>query len=318
MVEQRLRAMARDFGADVDWRLFEQLFRDRLDRDIKVSRALEANFLGPQGAEAPSDFERLTRAHVDAYRARLTGNLESEVFKQKKRLADAQRSLQTKETKRAREDERIAQNKIDTALRRLADLKRTEPLERDRRIFPLYYAPVLVEDDDKRWIRPMRYTCRLAGKPASYDVRYPGTYNARRDNFGGFWKALYGHHHAILVITSFFENVASNVYEKRELKSDEKPRNLVLHFDPEPRTEMLVACLWSHWTGKGEPELNSFAAITDDPPPEIAATGHNRCVIPIKRENLDTWLRPESVSLERLDAILSDRERPFYEHRIAA
>ena len=318
MVEQHLRSIAKDFGAEVDWPMFEELFRSRLERDIKVSRALEANFFGPASAHSPNGLERLTREHIEAYRTRLTGNLESELFKQKKRLADAERSLKVKETQRAREEARIAQNKIDAALNRLSDLKRTEPFERDRRIFPMYYAPVVVGEDDRRWIRPMRYTCRLPGKPANYDVRYPGTYNARRDNLGGFWKSLYGHHHAILVITSFFENVASNLYEKRALKPDEKPRNLVLHFDPEPRTPMLVACLWAHWTGKDGPELFSFAAITDDPPPEIAATGHNRCVIPVKPQNLDEWLRPEGVRLERLEEILSDRERPFYEHRIAA
>ena len=38
---------------------------------------------------------------------------------------------------------------------------------------------------------------------------------------------------------------------------------------------MYVACLWSHWQ-EGNEELDSFAAITDEPPPEIAAAGHDR------------------------------------------
>ena len=318
MVEQRLHSLARGLDAEVDWGMFEELFRRRLEREIKVSRALEAHFVSEALGGTASDAERLAREHIEVYRAKRVESLETEIFHQKRRLADAQRSLKGKETRRAREDERIAGNKIETALSRLVDLKRTEALERDRRIFPLYYAPLLVEESGRRWIRPMRYTCRLPGKPASYDVRYPGTYNARRDNLGGFWKALYGHHHAILVITSFFENVASNLYEKRDLKPGEKPGNLVLHFDPRPPTEMLVACLWARWTGKDEPELHSFAAITDEPPPEIAAAGHNRCVIPIRRKHLEEWLRPEGVSPERLEELLSDRERPFYEHRIAA
>ncbi len=62
----------------------------------------------------------------------------------------------------------------------------------------------------------------------------------------------------------------------------------------------------------------ALEAITDEPPPEIAATGHNRCVITLRRSNVDGWLAPEGVSLDRLDRILIDRERPFYEHRIAA
>jgi putative SOS response-associated peptidase YedK len=64
--------------------------------------------------------------------------------------------------------------------------------------------------------------------------------------------------------------------------------------------------------------LYSFAAITDEPPPEIAAAGHDRCIIPIKRENVDAWLQPDPGNLAALYAILDDRDRPYYEHRLAA
>ena len=78
---------------------------------------------------------------------------------------------------------------------------------------------------------------------------------------------------------------------------------------------MLVACLWSHWQ-EGE-SLLSFAAITDELPAEVAAAGHDRCIIPIKPENVHTWLSP-SNNLAESYAILDDRERPYYEHRLAA
>jgi putative SOS response-associated peptidase YedK len=81
---------------------------------------------------------------------------------------------------------------------------------------------------------------------------------------------------------------------------------------------MTVACLWSHWTGEGEPALDSFAAITDEPPPEVLATGHTRCVISLKEENVPEWLAPARVDKGRLEEILSDRQAPVYEHRIAA
>ena len=55
---------------------------------------------------------------------------------------------------------------------------------------------------------------------------------------------------------------------------------------------MFVACLWDHWQKAGASDLYSFAAITDDPPPEVAATGHNRCIIPLKPQNLSAWLTP--------------------------
>jgi putative SOS response-associated peptidase YedK len=75
--------------------------------------------------------------------------------------------------------------------------------------------------------------------------------------------------------------------------------------------------VWSEWRAEGE-SLLSFAAITDEPPPEVAAAGHDRCVIPIKPENVDAWLRAGPNDLAAMYAILDNRERPYYEHRLAA
>jgi hypothetical protein len=123
---------------------------------------------------------------IDHFNQRQSTQLEEALFAQRKRLADAERSLQTKPTKAAAESQRIATSKIDAALRRLDDLPRTEPKARDGRIFPGHYAPVLIEEDGERVVKPMRYQCRPAGKPAMYDCKYADTYNARRDNLGGF------------------------------------------------------------------------------------------------------------------------------------
>ena len=83
---------------------------------------------------------------------------------------------------------------------------------------------------------------------------------------------------------------------------------------------MLVACLWSHWTDpKGkEPDLLSFAAITDEPEPEVAAAGHDRTIINIKPEHIDAWLDPEASDLATMQAIFDDKQHPYYEHRKAA
>jgi putative SOS response-associated peptidase YedK len=92
----------------------------------------------------------------------------------------------------------------------------------------------------------------------------------------------------------------------------------VLEFSPRPRHDMLVACLWSRWSAPGEPDLLSFAAITDEPPPEVQAAGHDRCIVPIKPEHVDAWLTPGRGQLAEQHAILDDRDRPYYEHRLAA
>jgi hypothetical protein len=64
--------------------------------------------------------------------------------------------------------------------------------------------------------------------------------------------------------------------------------------------------------------LTDSALLVRKTPPEVAATGHNRCIIAIQPENVGEWLNPAGVSRSRLEAILSDRQCPFYEHRIAA
>lgn len=314
MVEQRLKSLGLRFKARIDTPRFEDLFRRRLEDDgIKIGKALEANFEAP---ETPA--EREIKRLIDEYRARKAAQWEAELFKQKKRLADAERALAVKETRRAREDQRIAGNKIDWYLRKLAELRRTTAEPSDARIFPFWFAPVVVAEGHELVIRPMRYHCRPHGKPAWYDRRYDGLYNARRDSLDKFWKALYGHRHAVMVVSSFFENVARHDFEHRALRPGEKEQNLVLHFNPRPAQDMLVACLWDHWESAGAPDLYSFAAITDDPPPEVAATGHNRCLIPLKPENLQKWLHPEGLDRAQLDALLDDRERPYYEHELAA
>jgi len=154
--------------------------------------------------------------------------------------------------------------------------------------------------------------------PPTMIFAFLAPYNARRDSLGEFWNRVYGRHHAVLVITGFYENVPRHLYEHRDLRPGEDKQNLVLEFDPRPRKEMLVACVWDRWTQAGAPDLDSFAAITDEPPEEIAATGHQRCVISLREENLEQWLTPAGVSRERLEAILSERDAPYYEHQIAA
>ena len=313
-IEAEYRKYVRAFGADIDIRAFVQLYWNRAQgAKVKLPKAMDAGFASPA-----NDDEREILAMIQAYNAEQAGKLEQELFKQKKRLADAERTLQSKTTKAATESRRIATDKIAWTLGKLADLRRSELTGEDARIFPGWYAPVLVVEDGRRVLKPMRYQCRPAGKPAINDVRFPGTYNARRDSLGSYWKDLFGHRHGVILADAFYENVSRHAMEGRELAPGEKEENVILEFRPKTHDRMLVACLWSHWQGAGEPELLSFAAITDEPPAEVAAAGHDRCIIPIKPEHLDAWLNPDPDNLAALYAILDDRERPYYEHRLAA
>ena len=313
-VQEDYRWYVRTYGVKISIEDFVHLYTARMsDAKIKIAKAMDAAFVDPK-----SENERAVKSLIDEYNTAQATKLEQDLFKQKKRLADAQRTLQTKSTKAATESARIAASKIDWSLGKLADLRRSDLKDDDSRIFPGWYAPVMIWENGQRVVKPMRYQCRPAGKPSFYDVKYPGTYNARRDNLEGFWKGQFGYTHGLVVANAFYENVSRHSLERRELAEGEKEENVILQFKPRPVQNMLIACLWSKWEGPGEPELLSFAAITDEPPPEVAAAGHDRCIIPIKAENIDAWLNPDPKNLDALYAILDDRERPYYEHRMAA
>lgn len=313
-VIQDYRRYLRDYGVRLELKeFFEIFYRRRHGGKVSISKAMEDAFLSSSGEEF-AEIQSL----IKGYREEEALRLEAEIFEQRTRLVEAERKLQVKVTKGAAENKRIAGNKIEQRLQWLADLRRQEPKERDSRIFPGWYALVMVIENGERKILPMRYQCRPAGKPAFVDVKLPGLYNARRNSLSNFWRDLWGHSHGIVVGYAFYEHVNRHRAEGRELQPGEEVQDVILEFRPRPAQEMHVACLWSRWTAPGEPDLLSFAAITDEPPPEVAAAGHDRCIIPINPANVEAWLTPEGRSLDALDAILEDRARPYYEHRLAA
>ena len=299
------RKFQRQTGARMDVEEYVRLFWRDLGKDPgpkrpKVPRAMEIDILKNGPAEVAALIRAWDADEMDA--------LSKELFKQKKRVADGERTLRLKLTKKAHDDIRIGTDKMGRIQARIDALKRTEPKASDSRMFPGYYVPVMVMEGGARVVKPMRYQCRPAGKPSFYDTKFPGTYNARRDSLEGFWKGLFGHQHAVMVADVFYENVEVD------------GKNQVLAFTPRDAEPMLIACLWSHWTdpaGKA-PDLLSFAAITDEPEPEVAAAGHDRTIINIKPEHLDAWLRPEGSTIEALQAIFDDKRHPYYEHREAA
>lgn len=312
-VIQMARKLSRQLGIRLDYDEIEKLFFRRIeDPGISISRGFEANFDDPT-----TEQERRIKGAIDEHRSRVASKLEKDLFTQKTRLVNAQRSLSTKETKKAREDVRIASTKIDTLTAKLSRLRSSEPNEEDNRIFPFVYAGMIVKKDGRNLLTPMRYHCRPAGKAPYIDRQFPGLYNARRDNLEKFWGEQFGSHHAILVVESFYENVKRHTMEHRALSAGEAEENVVLQFKPEPAQSMYIACLWSHWTDPKEPDLRGFAAITDEPPADVAAAGHDRCIINLKPEHVEAWLTPANRSTAELQALLSDRAIPMFQHEVS-
>lgn len=302
MVWQSLMEYTRETGAPPDFEQFERLFAQRLtDKSIRIPRGFERNFDNPKSA-----VEKRIKDSIDQHRTTVITKLEQDLFAQKKRLADAERKLKVKETKVALNEQRIASTKIETFLEKLSLLKGTQPHADDSRIFPLTYSPIIVKRGGENVLRLARYHLRQKDKPASIDRESPGLYNARRDNLERYWRREFGHSHALMIVHSFFENV------ERDGKS------VVLHFTPRPTHQMLVACLYAEWSDPKEGELLSFAAITDEPPPEVARAGHDRMIVNVKSEHLDAWLTPAGRTRDELQTILSDRQAPYYEHEVMA
>lgn len=311
------RHFVREQDASISLKRFAELFWEKRQDGqwTKLPKAMREAFRRPRG-ESEFELAKLVaegdREQADRY--------EAELCAQRERLARAEALLAgSRPTKKAANDQRIAGNKIEAAQRNLDDLLRKEPVARDARIYPGQYAPLMIAHEGRRVVVPMRYQCRMPNWSEAVERKYPGTYNARRDKLESSWDKLFGYRHGIMIVTRFYENVARHKMEGRELAPGEKEENVVLAFDPQPAQDMLIACLWnlSPSADHGS-DLFSFAAITDDPPAEVAAAGHDRCIIPIKPEHIDAWLAPDPANRAALYEILEDRARPFYEHRLAA
>jgi len=240
---------------------------------------------------------------------------------QQQRLDKAEEKLASpKPTKAAANDKRIATDKIEAGRGKLASLGKPASADGIDRIWPGHFAPVLMRDPvtGERVIVPMRYRCRLPGWTEADEREKPGTYNARRDKLTTVWRKLLGSRHALMVVDRFYESVWLHANQQRELVPGEREQNIEILFTPKPRQELYVACLWNHTEGEGDdPGFYSFAAITSDPPHEVAIAGHDRCIVAIKPENIDAWLRPDPKNIAASLAILDDPVNLYYEHEIA-
>lgn len=225
-----------------------------------------------------------------------------------------------KPTKKAENELRVSTNKILAAQRKLDDMAAPPSADGIDRIWPGHFAPVLIRDPEsgERLIVPMRYRCRLPGWTAADESEKPGTYNARRDKLSTVWRNVFGVHHGLIAASRFYESVRLHDLQQRTLAPGEREQNVELMFTPQGGDDLLIACLYTRTDDDGdEPTFYSFAAITDDPPPEVAAAGHDRCIVTIREEDIGAWLDPRATGRGELLAILDRAQHPYYEHELA-
>lgn len=309
MVEQRIKSLGIRFKARIDYGAFADLFRRRLtDPSIKIARALEDQFANPE-----DDLHRSIWAYIETYRAERARLLGQALAQQRKRLRGSQLSLAGLESPGPADHESVVTKKIRALDRQVENLQRSAPVESDSRIFPFWYFPAVISRAGERVIVPVRYHCRLAAEPADVDRRLPGLYNARRDSLTGYWKTLFGRQHALCVVQRFFEHVPRHRYQKREPLPGEVG-SIVVAYQPTGVDDLSVACLWDEWTAPDQPSLLSLATITDVPPPDVAATGHDRFVVPLTSEAAEHWLDPDSRGPDQLRSLLDARQVTGFSH----
>ena len=73
----------------------------------------------------------------------------------------------------------------------------------------------------------------------------------------------------------------------------------------------LLGLLGSILLGSTDAVAQSQFPRTDEPPPEVAAAGHDCCIIPLRRERLDEWLNPEPRSFWGLGDSEMKRYAPY-------
>ncbi|MBL7716329.1 MAG: SOS response-associated peptidase family protein [Bdellovibrionales bacterium] len=308
LVTQNAKDLGLAFDARIQLQQFDDLFTARLNGyGAKIPRGIEASFL-----ERPTSLVELNIAkNIRAYHQLELAQLEKELLENEDRLAGAERSLMAKVTKKAQNDQRIALGKMERLKVKIDVLRSGSISETDSRIYPGHYASLVYQKDGQRWVAPFRYLLRPKGFQEDFDKKYSGCYNARRDNLGGsFWKPIFGRNHGVFQMKSFWENV------KRTVDGTES-KNVVLRFDPQDSDRMIVPCIFDLNT-EGKFPLWSFALITDEPNPEVAAAGHDRTPIILKPENLERWLKTPETDLNLFQAVLEDKKSTFFQHVVAA
>jgi putative SOS response-associated peptidase YedK len=202
--------------------------------------------------------------------------------------------------------------------------------ESDNRVFPGYFASVIVIDDGKRVFKPMRYRVRPQGSKEEIPDKF-GVYNARIDSLETkkTWQPLFMRKHGLVPFTNFYEWVADPIEkndlglfnfldeaEKKDLGENPNAKRKLISFSPEGRDIMWSPCLWDEWTSEnGEISFKSFAIITDDPPPEVEIMGHDRCPIFLKQEYISEWLNPSSSNADEIFEILNQKENVKFSYR---
>lgn len=303
-LKQEFRSLQRRYRGRLEWDDFLELVRQRergyeFDFDLKIPEELIAGLID-LGGTAAKEIELLQRRHKVTEGRRL-----------EEALTDAQMELRLAQDKLAAKATKTAQSAVDTKGRKVLRAQKAvemalAPPGSDYRIYPFYFAPILLEHGGQRLIVPARY--RILPRTG---VEVPGQYNvfnARRDSLQSArnWKPLFSKKHALFPFQRFFEWVARD------------GGKVEISFNPDGHDGMHAAALYEEYNHPELGIIRSFAMVTDQPPPEVAAAGHDRCPVFLQESLIGEWLSPAGKPLDQLDALLDHKEPTYYSHARAA
>ncbi len=299
MIEESYREYCRTFNVQLDWDEWLRLFHAReKDLSLKIPDGTAEQLIAFGGNEA-MEIRRSQVAYRELDALRIKLELQT--------VEDALREIEARKPGKTRDKDLGVKNRKREKL--LAALNPPSYDSGAVRIYPYQFAPVIrIGADGRRLLSPMRY--RVLPRtgvevPPKYNV-----FNARRDSLMGpdaarTWRPLFGSLHALFPFTRFYEWV------------ERDSGKVEITFNPDGYENMWSAALYEE-TPVEWGVLRSFAMVTDEPPPEVAAAGHDRCPVFLRSDLIDQWLRPAGQSLEQLDALLDHTQPTHYSHALAA
>ncbi len=298
MVREDLRKLEREYQAHLSWDDFIQLYRQRnLDFSLSIPPGMDAQLIALGGTPAKE-----IKLLCDRYRIEKRKRQEQELAATQSAIAELEQLLAAKVTK-------TNQKKLDAKNRALCKLQTgmaapSVAAPGSYRIYPYQFAPVIMQGGEQRLIVPMRFrVLPRTGELPDYQL-----FNARRDQLQvrKTWKLLFGKQHAIFPFERFFEWVGPED-ARREIT-----------FTPDGYESMWAASLYEECQSRELGLIRSFAMVTDEPPPEVAAAGHDRCPVFIDSALIDKWLQPAGQTLHQLDDLLAHKQPTYFSHMLAA
>lgn len=129
------------------------------------------------------------------------------------------------------------------------------------------------------------------------------THNARLETIDEkpTWKTVFVKRHCLVPMTDFIEPIYDGEYAGHMVSFQEKTGAAVF-----------AAGVWDEWVDRQTGEvIQSFSIITHEPPPFVAAIGHDRCPVFLGEDAAAEWLKNEGAPPAQLkEFLLSSRHVP--------